>query len=802
METVLQDVRYALRMLRKNLGFAAVAICTLALGIGANTAIFTVVKAVLLQPLPYRNYRRAVMVWGQNRNTGSNRDFATLDSFDALRTRGHSFEQMASLSPTWSLVISSDGEPERLPTYFVSASFPAVLGVTPEKGRFFLPQEDVKGSELCVVISHRLWQERLHADPNVLGRFITLDLGRAKVVGVMPASFRFLDDVDAWVPLAANPIYQRPDAKGVVRFLTVVGLMKPGVGIEQAQQETRAIAGQLETERPATNRGWSVNLVPMRDEVAGKVRPALLVLLGAVALVLLIACANVANLLLTRAAARRKEIAVRQAIGARWGRMLRQFLTESLVLAGLGGAAGLLLATWGLGLLRGLVPPTVSAAGAVGIDNQVLVFTAAVAVITGVLFGLAPTLGLGKSDLCDALKDAGRTTAGSVKAWLRSALVVAEMALALMLLAGAGLLMRSFVELMQVDPGFRPDHLLTLQVMLPQQDKYNDAAQRTAVYQQIFQRLEALPGVHSAGGTTRLPLREGASTRLEIEGRPLAEGERPEVEFRRASTDYFRAMGIATLQGRVFNSADRADSLPAAVINQAAAQRIWPGENPVGKRVRWSSTWLTIVGVVGNVKQFGLDAPAPPEIYTHFDQGPPYNPLLVIRTAADPAAIAAAARAQLRAAEPGLVIYRVETMESLVSASVAERRLNMWLMGAFAALAAVLAGIGIYGLMSYTVAQRTHEIGIRMALGAGREDVFRLVLGNAGRLAALGLVIGLGGALALSRLLRSVLFGVRSTDPLTFVGVALILAVVALLASYIPARRATRVDPMVALRYE
>ncbi|HEU5451898.1 MAG TPA: ABC transporter permease [Terriglobales bacterium] len=805
MESLGQDVRYGLRALRKSPGFAAVAVLTLALGIGANSAIFTVMNAVLLRPLPYGNHGRLMMLWGDNHATGSHRDYASMPTFEALRARSQTLAGVAAVSPQWTVILKDQAEPQRVTAYFVSPNFPQVLGVTPQLGRFFTPEENVPGREAAIVISHSFWQQQLQGDPNVLGRTLTFDIGPARVVGVMPAGFQYRDDVQLWVPLEANPILADSRRRTVVRFLTLVGAAKPGLGLDQVQREMSGIAAQLAAEHPDTNAGWGINVVSLRDEVSGKVKPALLVLLAAVGLVLLIACANVAGLLLTRAAARQREIAVRRALGAGRTRLLRQFITESVLLAFLGGGAGLLLAKWGMSLLQTLIPPSIASAGTARIDWQVLAFTAAISLLCGIGFGIAPALGMG-ANLHDSLRSAGRAAGSTLKSRLRSSLVIGEMALSVMLLVAAGLLIRSFFSLLEVDPGFRPDHLLTLQVMVPSgpeyDAKYAKPEQRVQAYREMFQRIESIPGVTAAGAATRLPMLGTLTTKLQVEGRNVPPGQEPEVEFRRASSGYFRTMGIPTLQGRTFNDSDRLNTATVMVINQEAAKRVWPGEDPIGKRVNWGGSWATVIGVVGDVRQFGLDAAAAPEVYISFDQGPPSNPLLVIRSASDPASLAAAVRAAIREQEPGMGIYGVETMESVVSATVAPRRVNTMLMATFAGLALLLAAVGVYGLLSYAVTQRTAEIGVRVALGAAQRDVFRLVMGSAGRLALLGLAIGIAGALAASRLLRSVLFGVSPADPLTFVIVPLVLIVVAFLASYLPARRAARIDPVVALRAE
>ena len=802
MEDLRHDLRYGVRILIKNPGFTLVALLTLALGIGANSAIFSVVNSVLLRPLPYHQPDRLVMVWHNNTKEGKPDDFIAYPSFLDLRAQSQRLEDAAALTPLWRFVLPGSDGHEQVDGHWVSSSFFQVLGVQPLKGRGFTANEDRPGGVPAVIVSYRLWRNHFDGDPNILGRAVPLNNSAAPIVGVMPPGFRFLDDVDLWAPLSQNPFLER--GRGV-RLLRMVGRLAPGATVAQAQAEMEGIAGRLERAYPDTNTGLGARVIALDDQLVGGIRLALLVLMAGVGCVLLIACVNVASLLVARAAAREKEIALRSALGAGRLRLVRQFLTESVVLALLGGAGGLLCAFWGLRLLRGLSPPGLPRVDEISLDGAVLGFTLLVSLLAGLVFGLLPALQLSRGSLQESLKEGGRTTATGGTSRIRNVLAVAEMALALALLVAAGLLIRSFARLIHVDPGFRSDHVLTMQLSVP--SSYSQPGQRLALYKEMFARLEALPGVASAGGVTRLPLGAGVTTTLEIEGRPVSPGEQPEIEFRRASTHYFAAMGIPLRTGRVFTERDTAAAPPVAVITEGAARRFWPGENPIGRRVRFlpggsDAPWYTIVGVVGDVKHFGLDAEARPELYMHFDQGPPGGPLLAIRTSGDPTNLAAAARRELRRLEKELVISRVKTMTELVSESVAQRRFHALLLGGFAAVALALAAVGIYGVMAHAVTQRTHEIGVRMAMGAQPGDVFRLVIGQGMLLALLGVGIGLVSALGVTRFLERLLFGVEPMDLLTFGAAALFLSAVAFVACYVPARRATRVDPMAALRYE
>ncbi len=805
MQNFWQDIRYAFRMMVKNPGFTSVAVLTLALGIGANSAIFSVVNGVLLKPLPFKDPSRLAIVRNENFKEGGKLDPISFPNYEDIRNQSQSFDEMTAITPVWNFGLTGDGEPEHVTGFWVSASFFDLLGVRPILGRAFQESEDKPGKEDLALISHSLWLRHFGADPNVCGKTITLDSRKTTIIGVMPGGFHFLEDVDLWLPLQLNPVIPRGRA---VRFLTVVGHLAPGASFDQAGTEVATITRQLEQQYPEINTGLGGNVVSLHKEITGKVRPALLVLFGVVGFVLLIACANLANLLVARAAAREKEIAVRTALGASRLRLIRQFLTESVTLSLVGGAAGLLLSLWGVSLLRALSPKNLPRLDEIVIDSQVLGFTLIISLLTGIIFGLAPAMQFSKSSLTESLKEGGRTSFASGRGRLRSLLVVSEVALALVLLIGAGLMIRSFSRLLQVNPGFNQENLLTMQIMLPEQEQYRQSARRAAFYDQLFERIASLPGVQAVGGTTRLPLgnMDGVTTTLEIEGQPVPEGERPEVEFRRVSKDYFQAMGIPLKEGRVFEERDLPDSPRVGLVTESAARRFWPGEDPLGKRIRFfgdpNAPWWTIVGVVGDVNHFGLDVAARPEVYMYFKQGPPVSPFIAIRTTGDPSALVSNVRQQMLGLEKELTIYNVAPMTDLISESVSDRRFNMLLVAMFSAIALILASIGIYGVISYSVRQRTHEIGVRMALGAKTGDILRLVVGQGMALILTGILSGLAASYALTRVMSSLLFGVSATDPMTFVMVPMILTGVALAACFVPARRATRIDPMEALRYE
>ena len=803
MGKLMRDVRHGLRVLWKRPGFTLIVVLTLALGIGANTILFSLVNSVLLNPLPYAEPERLVFV-AQHRE-GESYDGVSYDDYKDFRDRANSFAHLAAVSPQWTLTLTGVNEPVSLRGLYASANLFAALGVAPAEGRAFAAEEDRANAGRVVVISDGLWRRQFGGDASVLGRSVALDGQPHTVVGVMPAGFHFSAEADLWIPLAQNPVIGR--GRGV-RLLSVFGRLREGLTREQAAGELGAVAARLEAEYPATNRGFSARLVPLHERVVGDARPALLVLLGAVALVLLIACANVANITLARAASRRREFAIRAALGAGRLGLMRQVLTESVLLAAAGGAAGLLLAVWGVDLLLSIGPENIPRRDEIGIDARVVLFTLAVSLATGLLFGLAPALRASRAELGDALKSGARAGEGPRAGRLRGALVAAEVALSIMLVAGAGLLVRSFTRLLDVNPGFRSENLVALGVLLPQ-SSYPEPQRRAEFYRRLEERLKAMPGVESVGAVTRLPLQHAGNitSTLLMEGRPDPEGARPEVDFRRAAPGYFQTTGVPLVAGRGFAEQDATDAQPVALVNEAMARKFWPGESALGRRIKLganpeASPWITVVGVVGNVRHLGLDSEPRPEVYRHLLTSPPTGPVVVVRAAADAESLIPALRAAVRELDRDLPAATARTMDEIVARSVAERRFLMLVLGLFAAVALALASVGVYGVVSNSVAQRTHEIGVRMALGADRRDVLLLVIAQGMRPALCGLALGIVAALALTRVMQGLLFGVGARDPVAFTAAALLLAAVALMACYLPARRATRVDPMNALRYE
>ena len=809
--TLWQDIRYGFRMLWKNPGFTVIAVVALALGISANTAIFSVVNATLLRPLPYKETERLVMVW--NREPADDKAAVAPADFLDWRDRNTVFEQMAS-SRSWSFNLTHAGQPERILGAVANASLFPLLGVSPAVGRTFLPEEETSGSGRVVVLSHGIWQRLFGSNPGVIGQKLVLNGESFEVVGVMPADFQYPQGAELWVP-PRHIVPESPTAGGSVdptkvrdnHYLRVIARLKPQATLAQAKAEMETIARQLEQQYPETNTGFGMNLVPLREDLTGKIQPALVILFCAVGFVLLIACANVANLLLARATARRKEIAIRTALGASRWRVIRQLLTESVLLSVMGGGLGLLVALWGIPSLLAISPLDIRRVKEIGIDGQALGFTLLVSFLTGIIFGLAPALQASNPDLNESLKESARGSAGGVgRSRLRGLLVVAEVALSLLLLVSAGLMIRSFMRLQEVSPGFNADRVLTMQLTLSRPD-YSEDRQRAALLQQVLARIEAQPGVTSASATSTIPLGGGEVSRsFVVGGQPLPEpGKEPGAEYRAVAPHYFRTMGTPLLKGRDFTERDDAQSPGVVMINETMARRFWPNEDPVGKTLTLVSLEKEpreIVGVVGDVRHFGLDAGAEAEMYVPYLQRPMPGVTLMIQSASAPGDVTAAVRNAVLEADRNLPVYNIRSMEEILADSVSSRRFNMLLLGIFAAIALVLAAVGIYGVMAYSVTQRTHEIGIRMALGAGRRDILKLVVGQGMILTLIGVCVGLAASLALTRLMASLLYGVTATDPLTFTGVSLLLTVIALLACYVPARRATKVDPMVALRYE
>jgi putative ABC transport system permease protein len=801
MRSLLQDVRYAVRRLLKSPGFALVAVGALALGIGANTAIFSVVNSVLLRPLPYPQPEQLVQLWESRPRMNMPRTEVAPHEFLAWAERSESFRQLAANDLT-EYNLTGRGEPERVTGALVTAGYFPLFGVNPALGRTFLAQEDQPGGNNVVVLGYELWRSRFNSDPSVVGQSVSLDGVPCAVVGVMPRGFRLPDGAGLARPIAFTA---EDRAKVGSHFLNVYGRLKDGATLAQAEGEMTAVAGRVEQDFGDANVGHRVVLVPLHEQVVGGARTALLILLGAVGLVLLIACANVANLLLARAAARRREVAVRAALGASRWRIVRQLLAESVLLSSLGGAAGLLLAVWGVDLLVSLDPTGVQRAGEVTLDWRVLGFTLGLSVLTGLLFGLAPALQASKADFVESLKEGGRSAQGLGRSRLRGALVVSEVALTLVLLVGAGLLVKSFRQLLAVEPGLDPRHVLTLEVSLPQA-KYAERQQISSFYERLIEQAAALPGVEAAGAVSILPLAGNDNSNfVQIEGRPpLPPGQALRAGRRNVSADYFRALGIPLKRGRAFTASDAKDAPPVVVINEAMARSFFAGEDAVGKRIRTGdkSPWVEVVGVVGDVRHRGLDVETRPEMFFPHLQTPSRQMTLVARASGDPEALAAPLRERVRELDRDQPVGNVKTMETWVSESVASRRFSVLLLGVFAAVAAGLAALGLYGVVSYSVAQRTHEIGLRVALGARPGDVLRLVIRQGMTLTLLGTAVGLLAALALTRVMSGLLFGVGATDPATFVAVPLLLMTVALVACYLPARRATKVDPMVALRHE
>ncbi|MBL8169528.1 MAG: ABC transporter permease [Acidobacteria bacterium] len=811
MQTLLQDVRYALRSLLKRPGFALVAMLTIALGIGANTAIFSVVHAVLLSALPYRSADQLVTVWENNRKRGNDQNVINLGNFFDWKAQNQVFEDMATFFDM-TANLTSGGEPEEIPTQISTPNLFQVLGVTPVLGRTFSEADGQPGAPRVAVLGFGLWQRRFGGDPQIVGRKLILNGNETTVIGVLPAEFSWhikggsmtRKMAQLWTPWQIEEGMKR--RRG--RFASAVARLKPGVTITQAQSEMNLIGSRLEQQYNDFNAQWGVTVVPLRKQFTGEMRDRLLLLLGAVACVLLIACANVANLLLLRAAGRQREVAVRAALGASRQRIVRQLLTESLLLSVLGGMAGLALAWWGVDLLVALGPAELGSLPAVKINLVVLGFTLGLSLLTGVVFGLAPAWETTRVNLQEALKDAGKNLGSSSRGQrLRSGLVVAEIAIALLVLISAGLFLRSLSRLQSVDPGFNSQNLLTMRVNLPGR-KYDNDRKRLDFFRQATAEMQAIPGVEAAGIVSFLPFASPhAGTSVEIEGRPkLPPGQGLNTGVIVSDLNYFRTMQIPLKRGRLFTEQEASEMRHVVLINEAFAQKNFPGEDPLGKRVVISmkddNQPCEIIGIVGDSKHMALEATAAPMSYWPHPELVFSGMTFVLRTQGDAAALASAARIVIQKLDAEQPVADVLTMERLIGNSLAKARFNTLLLSVFAGIALVLASVGIYGVMAYSVAQRTHEIGVRMALGASANAVLRQVLRRGLTLALFGIAIGVAGAFALTRFLAALLFEVSATDPLTFVGIPLLLLLVALLACLIPARRATKVDPMIALRYE
>jgi putative ABC transport system permease protein len=810
-ESLLQDLRFGVRSLASSRGLTSTVILVLALGIGANTAIFSVVNTVLAWPLPYPEPDRLVWFWESQPNLNQ-APFSAADFLD-FQSQNRSFEQMAVMHRV-SFNLTGQGPAERIPSMVASPNIFSLLWIQPIMGRSFASSEGAFGAARVAMLTYGFWQSHFGGDSRVVGRTIILDGQPVAVIGVLPASFRYGDDIQIWV----NPVNIVPEVFSALadwerklstnretHYLNVVGRLKPGVSLQQAQADITSIMDHIHQQYPVTI-GHFVELIPLRELYTGPVRPTLLVLLGVVGLVLLIACANVANLLLARAAARSREIAIRTALGAGRLRIVRQLLTECMLLAGGGGALGLALAWWLVRLLVAAGPREMPRLQEITVDLRVLAFTLGVSLVTGLLFGLAPAFAATRQTVGGSLKEGGRgATSGLAHNRLRSLLVVGEVALSLILLVGAGLLVRSFVRLLEVKPGFNSDHMVTMWINFTGA-RYAENHQSTQLLDQLLSRLASLPRVKGVATSNDLPL-EGDDTTTGVttaEGRPPFErGHQPLIGVHAVNPGYFRAMGIPLFRGREVSASDVPDSRSVVVINQKLAEVVWPGQDPIGKHFAiLGDKQSEVVGIVGNVLHNGLAEAPSAESYLAFSQNPWSYVGLAIRTEADPTSIYSGVRAIVSQLDPELPVHDMRPMEQVVAETMATRRFTLWLVGAFAALALVLAFVGIYGVMSYSVTDRVHEIGVRVALGAQRADVLRLVIGHGVRLAAIGISIGTAGAFLATRAMTSLLFGVRPSDPVTYLAIGTLLALAAITACYIPARRAIRVDPMVALRYE
>ena len=801
MDSLLKDIRYGLRGLLKRPGFTAIALVALALGIGANTAIFSLVNAVVLRPLPFPEPDRLVWAWGNIRNGGNRASVSPLDYLD-FRAQNKTFEQFAaSITITVPVNLTGSGDPERLVASAVTGNYFDAFRVTPALGRGFALENEKPGNDQVTVLSHAFWQKHFAGDPQIVNKTITLDGKTYQIIGVMPAGLSLPQSAELWVPLNFDVDPGMKQRKA--HFLRPIGRLKPGVSLAQAQADTDVIAAQLEQQFPESNTGWNLRLVSLREQLVGGTRTTVFVLFGAVGFVLLIACANVANLLLVRAAARQKEIALRTALGASRLRIVRQMLTESLLLSILGGALGALLAVWGVQLLVSLSGDSLPRIVNVNIDATVLLFTLLISIATGLLFGLAPAFRTAKVNLIDSLKDGARGSEGTMKNRTRSLLVVFESAVAVVLLIGAGLLVRSLMALQKVNPGFDADNVLTLRVDLPQK-KYEAEGKSGNFFEQLETRIASLPGVQAVGLITELPL-SGQPNDLPftVAGRPpVAPDQDFDADFRRVNQHYFAALHIPLLRGRNFTEQEVRQGDKVTIVSQQLVDTVFPNEDPLGKRLvsAIGNQTYEIIGVVGDIRHRSLeDRPFDAMYFPTRDTG---RMNLVIRTQGDPLSIVGAVRKEVQALDPDQPIASVRKMSDWVDASTAEPRYRTTLLGMFAALAMVLAAMGIYGVMSYSVAQRTHEIGVRMALGARQRDVLKLVVRQGMLLTLVGVVLGLIGAFALTRVMQSLLFEVTAKDPFTFAIVAALLIAVAFVACFIPARRATKVDPLVALRYE
>jgi len=808
MGTLIQDLRYGVRMLWKSPGFTIVAVLTLALGIGANTAIFSVVNGVLLRPLPFRDPSRLVLIAEKSSFPIISTSY---ENYLDWRDQSHSFESMEATRGS-SITLTGAGEPERLNVRMATAGLFSMLGINAQIGRTFLPEEDRAGGTPVALLSYGLWQRRFGGSADIIGKTVNLDLQPYTVVGILPSGFQILQPADLYLPFTPWAKTLPADRNWHPGIIPLARL-KQGVSKEQARGEMVGITKRLEQQYPDYNTGTSADVVGLQDEIVQNSRPALLLLLGAVSFVLLIACANVANLLLARAASRGREVAIRTAMGASRGRVIRQLLTESVLLSLAGGLLGVIVALAAVGLLPKIAGDSIPQGAPIGLDPWVLAFTAVVSLFTGLLFGIVPALRTANLDLRGTLNEGSRgSTAGPGQHVLRGALVAMEIALAMLLLVGSGLLLRSFSRLQEVPPGFQPDHLLVADIPLSP-TAYAKPQDRYQFFDRLVERAKSLPGVRSAAAASFLPVSGGGSIiHFNITGRPpKSPHEFVAAGYRTITPNYLETLGVPLLQGRFFTRGDNEKSPAVVIINATMAHTFFPNENPLGKRLQLGALpeqevpTMEIVGVVGDV-HFGLGTDPQAEMYLPYRQAdlllPVFQLSVVLRTAGDPALQTAALRSALAEIDPNQPLVKVRTMEENMATTVAQPRFRTWLIGILAMLALVLAAVGVYGVMSYTVTQRTSEIGVRVALGAQPKDVFRIIVGEGLRLALFGVGVGLVAALVLTRLLQSFLFGISAYDPLTFIAVSLLLTLVAVAASYFPARRATRVDPMIALRYE
>ena len=816
-DAVTSDVRFALRTLRKSPGFTAIVVLTLALGIGATTAIFSVVDAVMLRPYPYADMNR-IMMLGEITRDGQAISVAW-PNFQDWREQNQVFERFGVYRGMIANLSGGD-QPERLNGSLVSSDVFKAVGIEARVGRTFVPEDDRPGAPRIVVISERLWRSHFNADPSAVGQSITLNGEAHTIVGVMPAGMRFPSRLtDVWLPLGLY-VQTFPAARGAHPGLFVVAKLKAGIGVARAVADMDAIALRLEKQYPMSNTDHTVSVVPYYEQIVQNIRPALLALVGAVSFVLLIGCANLANMLLARADGRQREIAIREALGASRWRIAQQMLTESVLMALGGGALGAVLAWWGVIAFVASRPTSVPRIDLIAVDLRVLAFALAVSIATGLAFGLAPALRASSTDLLTSLKEAGRGSRGAGRR-TRSALVVAEVALAFVLLIGAGLPLRSFSRLMAIDLGFDPSHVVTMRLNLPNA-RYPELARWTSFHQELVRRAASIAAVEAVGLNSAVPLEGGGSeSEVRYEGQPPPRSVREEGTmclFQASTPGYFRAMGIAIVRGRSFTERDTAEATPVAIVDETLVRKFFPNADPIGKRIAFESRghgpdsppiWREIVGVVRPVRHYALvGGPANVQVYAPFDQLPIWfhdrrpTMALLARTALEPEQLAASIRQAVRGIDPDIPVYGIQTMEQYVGQAMEQSRINMTLLGLFGGLALVLSSLGIYGVPSYVVSRRTQEIGIRMALGATRRDVMRLIVGHGMALTVAGIAIGLAASWAITRSLSTLLVGVSPHDPGTFAAIALLLATIAFVASYLPGRRATRVDPMITLRYE